>query len=320
MTDANQPDRGRSRALALLGVGVVIVAIALVFMAVTTVMAETTTTSSDPVQADEIVIDLRAPGTFEVIATDDTEVTVEVTVRDPFGWVSEDERLEGSSLILESSCAGRWIWFLDRCRVDYVVRAPASTEISGSIRNGEIEAEGLRADVNLSTNNGSIVLDDIEGTVQLESDNGELQISGVTGEMTLATSNGEIRVFDSIAPGMVQASSDNGEIQVSNTSGDLDLETSNGSIDVDNTDATVVDARSDNGRITLMLASAPEQITAVTGNGRIEIVLPSDAPAYAVDVSTDNGSTDTGGLVIDPASPFTIDATSDNGSISISTR
>lgn len=319
MTDTNQPDQGRRRALAILGVLVVVLALALILMSFTTVLADPTTATSDPIEADSVAIDLRAPGDFEVVATDGTEVTVQIRVRDPFGWVSEEERLEDGTLILESSCAGQWIWFLNRCRVDYVVHVPASTEISGSNRNGEIEIKGLRADVDLSTDNGSIVLDDIEGTVQLQSDNGEIGVSDLIGDVTLATSNGEIRVFDSVVLTMVRATSANGEIVVSNTRGDLELETNNGSIDVDNADATVVNVRSDNGRISMMLASSPDDIVAVTNNGEIEIILPSDAPAYAAQTTTDNGSIDTGDLVIDPASQFSIDARSDNGDITIGT-
>ena len=80
-----------------------------------------------------------------------------------------------------------------------------------------------------------------------------------------------------------------------------------------------VRARSDNDRVALSFAAAPEQVDVRTDNGRIDIEVPAVDSGYEIDADADNGDVD-----IDvPAaadSPRSIAAVSDNGDVSIAAR
>ena len=75
-------------------------------------------------------------------------------------------------------------------------------------------------------------------------------------------------------------------------------------------------ASSDNGRVELDFAEAPDRVIASTDNGSIDIALPAVEGGYNVDTQTDNGSEDV--TVLDnPSSPRTVDAETDNGSVTV---
>lgn len=319
MTSTTPSEPGRRRALTIIGVVAGVLILGLVALLTVDGLATTTTHRIDPVTAEAVVLDLTASGAVDVVGTDEDQVSVEVRVRDPLGLVSEDQRLEGERLILESSCTDFWIDFFNPCLVDYVVRVPTSTEISGRARNAAVDVVGLEADVNLSNRNGSMTVEDIEGLVRLETRNGAIDVSEVAGELFLDTRNGSITVSDSTSAGTVEVITSNGSIELTDVSGEeMTLLTNNGRIDVIDGSAPRVTARTNNSSVTMGFSTAPDYLDAETDNGDIEIVLPADAPAYAVEATTSNGSTDTSDIVADPDSAFTIDATTDNGSIRIS--
>ncbi|MCU1359548.1 MAG: putative lipoprotein, partial [Ilumatobacteraceae bacterium] len=116
--------------------------------------------------------------------------------------------------------------------------------------------------------------------------------------------------------GTVQLHSDNGSIHASRLSGDLQLSADNGSIHGTELTSRSVHADSDNGSIELQLTTPPQTIDVTTDNGNIVVELPSGNEVYAVDISSDNGSTDNG-LRTDPASDRTVVATTDNGDVTL---
>lgn len=99
--------------------------------------------------------------------------------------------------------------------------------------------------------------------------------------------------------------------------GSLRFTSSNDRIEIAEASSEVVEVDTNNGEIVIELASSPDHLVATTSNGSIDIVLPAGAPAYAIDASTSNGSSDFSAIATDPDSPFTIDARTDNDDISI---
>jgi DUF4097 and DUF4098 domain-containing protein YvlB len=166
------------------------------------------------------------------------------------------------------------------CAVDVTVHVPQGMPVTGG-------------------SEASIQVTDVRGPVDVSTDNGSVKVAGADGPVRIRTDNGRIEVFDSTA--------------------EVDLRTDNGSIAVEGVDGRTASATTSNGRIRLAFSNAPERISATSSNGRIAIVLPGDAPAYAVSASTSLGSVDLA-VRTDPAADRTISAATSNGSISITYR
>ncbi|MFF2960971.1 DUF4097 family beta strand repeat-containing protein [Streptomyces sp. NPDC057963] len=105
--------------------------------------------------------------------------------------------------------------------------------------------------------------------VVVEGDNGKVVASGFDTPLTLHADNGKVTVRDS--------------------SGPLKLDSDNGGIVTEGVSAKSVSARSDNGRIQLGFASAPDLVDTVSDNGGITIDLPAGSVRYAVDAVAENG-------------------------------
>jgi hypothetical protein len=114
----------------------------------------------------------------------------------------------------------------------------------------------------------------------------------------------------------VHVATGNGRVALAALSGDLDVKTDNGRIEGRSIEATRLHARSDNGRVALSFAAAPEQVEVRTDNGRIDIELPTVDSGYDVDAAADNGDVD---VAVQTAanSPRRISAVSDNGAVTI---
>jgi len=116
--------------------------------------------------------------------------------------------------------------------------------------------------------------------------------------------------------GRVDAQSDNGSVEAEALSGDALLHSSNGTVQGTRLRSASVDANTDNGSVHLEFERPPSSAVARSSNGSVEVVVPRGTEAYAVDVDSDNGSTDN--LVrTDSTSRRRIVASSDNGSVTV---
>jgi hypothetical protein len=92
--------------------------------------------------------------------------------------------------------------------------------------------------------------------------------------------------------GFLDLSSDGGNVVVHGGEAlSARLDSDGGSIEVTGLSAEAVEAHSDGGHVLLDLAAAPLSVTASSDGGDVEIVLPDTPDTYAVDVSSDGGST-----------------------------
>lgn len=131
-----------------------------------------------------------------------------------------------------------------------------------------------------SNANGSFEVDDIDAELGLMTSNGSIIVNGGHAAVTLDSSNGRIEVRDSGSPR--------------------------------------IDVATSNGDILVAAVTAPGAVRAQTSNGRIEVVLPPDAPAYAVEADTSNGHTDIG-IATDPNAVAVLEARTSNGDITVRT-
>lgn len=129
-----------------------------------------------------------------------------------------------------------------------------------------------------------------------ETSNGPITAESLDESVSLSTSNGVINVVEISAPAI--------------------LRTSNGDIFVLEGTSREIQAETSNGRVQMEFDFPPGSVRATTSNGAIELILPPDAPAYAVDSSTSNGEVVTE-IRTDPAAPDSIVASTSNGDITI---
>lgn len=114
----------------------------------------------------------------------------------------------------------------------------------------------------------------------------------------------------------VTLDTDNGRIDLFDLGGRIDAYSDNGAIDAARLAAPEVHAESDNGHVALAFSAAPDSVEARSDNGRVDVTVPASAAAYAVEAASDNGDVDVS-VTTDPASERTIDASSDNGAVTI---
>jgi DUF4097 and DUF4098 domain-containing protein YvlB len=133
-------------------------------------------------------------------------------------------------------------------------------------------------------------------------------------DVVINSDNDRVTVSD--VDGDVQINADNGRVELVRLSGMVHAETDNGRVEGDGLTSDSVTAMSDNGRVELDFADAPSFVSAETDNGSIDIALPEVEEGYNVDTQTDNGSEDVA-VLDNPSSPRTVEATTDNGSITV---
>ena len=129
----------------------------------------------------------------------------------------------------------------------------------------------------------------------------------------IANDEGGTRVED--VRGRVEVTS-SGLIDVSGLSGLVVLRSENGAVRATGLRSEVVEARSSNGSVRVASEVAPRSVIATSDNGSVEVLVPRTGDSYAVDVSSDNGST-TNEVITDPEAIRRITARSDNGSVRV---
>lgn len=136
--------------------------------------------------------------------------------------------------------------------------------------------------------------------------------------ITGGTSNGPITLTG--IDGLVDVSTSNGPITLDRVeSVRVDARTSNGRIIATGLRSPEVEVRTSNGRVSLHFDASPTRVSARSSNGEVEVMVPSDSPAYAVSASTSNGQTRID-IRTDPASTSSMTLSTSNGDITAGYR
>ncbi|MFD7895616.1 DUF4097 family beta strand repeat-containing protein [Streptomyces sp. NPDC059743] len=187
--------------------------------------------------------------------------SVEVTRRVD-GWVFAGSgpdaswKMTDDTLSLKVRCRA----IASDCEALHEVKVPRGVAVTVHGDNGEIVATGFDTGLKLRSDNGSVTVRDSSGPVDLESDNGKITAAGLSARTVAAkSSNGSVHLGLSAVPDTVDTVSDNGRIVIdlpaSKTSYAVTATSDNGDVDVDvptdRSSAHVVNARSDNGKVTV---------------------------------------------------------------------
>jgi Putative adhesin len=147
----------------------------------------------------------------------------------------------------------RWSWRGERPRA----RANITVTVPRGVR------------LNAASNNGDVSVSVAATEARAASGNGEVRVSRVGGSVTASSGNGRVTVEDVSGP--VRASSGNGDVFIGTVSGPVNASSGNGDVIVK------MERVADSGDMTFS-----------SGNGRIEVTLPSDFSAE-LDASTGSG-------------------------------
>ncbi len=122
-----------------------------------------------------------------------------------------------------------------------------------------------------------------------------------------------------VPPGTaVAVDTSTGSVEASGLTGDLEVTTSTGSIELLGLRSARVAAQASTGSVELGFAAPPQDVRAETSTGSVEIVVPADGTAYAVQSSTSVGSSEVS-VPVDSSSSRRIDARASTGSVEVRT-
>lgn len=128
--------------------------------------------------------------------------------------------------------------------------------------------------------------------VVVRTDDGRIDVTGTTGPVDVDGDDGSVHLTDVVGP--VRAATDSGRVEGTGLR------------------SPTVTADSDDGRVTLTFATAPQTVVATTEHGSVEVVVPADGTAYRLDVDTDDGET-IEDVPIDSSSERSITLRTDSG-------
>jgi hypothetical protein len=164
----------------------------------------------------------------------------------------------------------------DDCSVDYRIRVPAGTSVTGSISSGSLTVTGV-ASVDVHSDAGSIDLDGVRANVDATTDSGSVRASGVGGDVTIRTQSGNVDV-SGLRGARTSAQSSSGNVTVSTGS------------------AQDVDARTSSGSVTLTVADGTYRVIALTSDGKADVRIPNNANGrHVLRASSDSGNVTIGG-------------------------
>jgi hypothetical protein len=232
-----------------------------------------------------------ASGTFNIVdlLAHEMETRIETIAAEGIAVLDVDN--DAGSVTIEAADVDQ---ITVRARIGHGLRRSGST----------VDVEGDRVVVHGSCPVFGSQWCDVRYTIQVPADidvvvtgdNDGIRVTGIDGRVELHTDNGSIRVTD--------------------ITGDVQLSADNGSIDGVGLNSAAVQADSDNGSIELELRQAPQTVDVSSDNGDILVVVPPGDEVYAVEMHTDNGTTDNG-LSTEVSSDRHVTASTDNGDVTL---
>lgn len=144
--------------------------------------------------------------------------------------------------------------------------------------------------IKINTDNGKIIGSQLESTIfSAESDNGRIQLENISAtEFITVSDNGSVRLT-SIKAEHLSATSDNGKIELEEAkTKNTRLKSDNGSISMENLEG-IIQAETDNGKISLKTQHLERDITLKTDNGSITIETITQPQNVTIRAQRDRG-------------------------------
>ncbi len=146
----------------------------------------------------------------------------------------------------------------ERVKLTMTVTVPRGAHLRTSSGNGDVSVSARLAEARVSSGNGRVKVSKVAGRVDVSSGNGEVSVDDVGGSVSARSGNGDVTIGTINGP--VNASSGNGDVRVSmdRLTGNDDMEFTSG-----------------NGRIEVVVPSDfSAEVEAHSGNGRISTDFP----------------------------------------------
>ncbi|MBL7256152.1 DUF4097 family beta strand repeat-containing protein [Paractinoplanes lichenicola] len=179
-------------------------------------------------------------GNVAIRTADVTETNIKRIIRRSTSDPGESYRLDGSKLLIDSSCG-------HDCFVSYEIVAPAGVKVSGEFRSGDISLEAV-GDTDVKMTSGDVNVMDPAGKVKIRAGSGDMRVMNAKSAVDIQSTSGDINVIDSAgpltlkvtsgdisaglsAPASVTAQTTSGDVQVRVPTGSYRIETRTGSGD-----------------------------------------------------------------------------------------
>lgn len=148
----------------------------------------------------------------------------------------------------------------------YLIKVPATFDVSVETSGGAISVTGLNGEMDVSTSGGSIAAIDIVGEIDASTSGGSLEFVNIDGDIDASTSGGSVEL-ERIS-GRVDVSTSGGSIRVRDVDERVDVSTSGGSIKAENVRSDFY-ASTSGGNIELENVFGEADVT--TSGGRIRL-------------------------------------------------
>ena len=177
--------------------------------------------------------------------------------------------------------------FEDDCKIiksKLTLEVPFKTNFIGKIENGEVSAQQLEGNINITSENGNTFLKKIKGNAILNSENGVIKIRTLVGDIKSKTENGVIKIEK--AKGKIDLETENGVIKIAESTGELISESENGAIKVVNSIFEKSSIINENGSIYFESGIIEKgDLRFENERGKIKVIIPEDVQ---VDVTAKN--------------------------------
>jgi len=257
------------------------------------VVVRLTRGGSDAEELEIATGEIRGRETLRVIYPDDHVVynprdrgSFNTTIRVRSDGTFSDGR-RGSGDRVEVSSRGRGL----EAYADLEIEVPRGVELALYLAVGEVEAEGVEADLRIDTGSGQVTASDITGELFVETGSGSVTVRGMSGDLSVDTGSGSV-VVDDVEGSQVSIETGSGRVEgVRITADELGVDTGSGSISLEAVMAPDAALDTGSGSIDVEFLSDVDQLYVETGSGSVTVALPESVGAE-IEIETGNGGID----------------------------
>ncbi|MFI2409829.1 DUF4097 family beta strand repeat-containing protein [Streptomyces sp. NPDC018947] len=165
--------------------------------------------------------------------------------------------MDGDRLVLRMRCTG----VVADCDAKYRVEVPRGVAVKVTGDDGSVRARGFRDPLSIRTEDGSVHVTDSTGPLELRSDDGSVRAEVSSRRVSTRTDDGSARVELGAVPDLVEARGGDGSVTITVPEGSykVSARTGDGGRDVsvpsDDDSPHVIDARTDDGELTVRTAN-----------------------------------------------------------------
>jgi DUF4097 and DUF4098 domain-containing protein YvlB len=219
-------------------------------------------------------------GSVQVVATDTTESTVEVTGRDADS-VRVDHADDQLSVVAPHQRAG---FLSGDSRLDIRVTVPTDSDLAVKTGSADIGVDGTVGTSRLKSGSGQVDVETFSGPAVVETGSGDIRVDEARAELRIKSGSGDINIGH--AGGSVVVSTGSGGVEIGTTHGPTVVKTGSG-------DLKVADAQTDvslsTGSGDLVIGTANRgRFTAKGASGDVRVGIPAGIPVWT-DISTVSG-------------------------------